>query len=76
MSEEGENKNKVNEPQAEYKKPEIQFFNSFEEMNESQYAHWLSLTPVQRLAEHYTLLTGIYNYKNIPSSYDKIYFDS
>ena len=49
MSEKDPDKNKVNEPSAEYQKQEIRFFNSFEEMNESQYAHWRSLTPEQRL---------------------------
>jgi len=74
MSEEEKNKNRVSEPQAEYRKPEIQFFKSFEEMNESQYLHWLSLSPEQRLAEHYLLLTAAYNYKGKTPLYDKIYF--
>ena len=68
-------KNQLNELAAEYQKQEISFFNSFEEMNEAQYAHWRSLTPVQRLAEHYSLLIRVYNYKDEYSPYDKIYFD-
>jgi hypothetical protein len=60
MSEKDDNKDKVNEPMANYAKQEISFFNSFEEMNESQYKYWLSLTPVQRLANHYKLITQIY----------------
>ena len=74
MSEKEPDKNKVNEPNAEYQKQEIRFFNSFEEMNESQYAHWRSLTPVQRLAEHYKLIIRLYNYKDEYTLYDKIYF--
>jgi hypothetical protein len=53
-------KNAANEPLAEYRKPDVQFFNSFEEMNESQYRYWLSLTPEQRLAQHYNLIMQIY----------------
>ena len=79
MSEDDKNnldsyRDKVNEPQAEYSKKEIHFFNSPEEMNEHQYRHWLSLTPEQRLAEHYELITRFYNYKENNSPYDKIYF--
>ena len=80
MSEDNKNNpdsylDKVNEPQAEYLKKEIHFFNSLEEMSEDQYKHWLSLTPVQRFAEHYSLITGAYNYTDNTSPYDKIYFD-
>jgi len=68
--------NTVNEPQVEYRKQEITFFNSFEEMNEHQYRHWINLNPEQRLAEHYALVTGVYDYKDsVSPSYDKIYFD-
>lgn len=52
--------NKVNEPSAEYHAPELRIFNSFEEMNEDQYKYWRSLTPEQRLADHYNLLTQVY----------------
>ena len=75
MSEGEKNKNEVNEPHAEYSKNEIVFCSSFEEMNEHQYRHWLSLTPAQRLAEHYILVTAVYDYKDNASAYDKIYFD-
>ena len=74
MSEEQANKNTANEPQTEYRKQEIKFFNSLEEMNEHQYKHWRSLSPEQRLAEHYLLITRIYDYKEQNSLYDKIYF--
>ena len=73
MNKEDKN-NKVNEPQSEYLKQEIHFFNSPEEMNEDQYRHWLGLTPQQRLAEHYSLVTGAYNYADKKTLYDKIYF--
>ena len=76
MEDEEKNTNQANEPMPEYHKQEIRFFNSFEEMNEDQYRHWLSLTPVQRLAEHYMLLMRIYNYKDKISLYDKIYFQT
>jgi len=79
---------KVNEPQAEYRsgkkyeapissdKQEITICSSLEEMNEHQYRHGLSLSPIQRLTEHYKIITGIYNYKDNGSPvYDKIYFD-
>lgn len=59
MSDE-EKKNTVNEPQAEYAKQEIKFFNSFDEMNEEQYKYWRSLSPEQRLADHYNLIIQIY----------------
>ena len=60
MSEDEKNKDKASEPQAEYGKQEIKFFNSFKEMNEDQYRYWLSLTPEQRLADHYKLIIQIY----------------
>jgi hypothetical protein len=82
MSEEEKNKNKVSEPHAEYvapKKPSGVYKNitisSFEEMREDNYRHWLSLTPEQRLTEHYSLIIRAYNYKDTYSPYDKIYFD-
>lgn len=77
MSEKDESKNKVNEPAAENANQEITFFNSFKEMNESQYKYWASLTPEQRLINHYKLITEIYKdelekNRNTPS--DKIIF--
>ena len=75
MNEEDKNNNRVHEPQAEYHKQEIHFFNSPDEMNEHQYRHWLGLTSVQRLEEHYSLVTRAYNYIDKISLYDKIYFD-
>ena len=84
MSEDDKNKNQVNEPQAEYTASQkistvynTLTISSFEKMREDNYLHWLSLTPEQRLAEHYVLITSIYKdelekNKNLP--YDKIYF--
>ena len=74
MSEEKEDKSKVNEPSADYSKSEIRFFKSFEEMNEDQYEYWRRLTPAERLAGHYEMIAGIYNYKDTFTLYDRIYF--
>ena len=86
MSEKDENKNKANEPAAEYNSPQEinKLYNavtisSFEEMRNDNYRHWLSLTPEQRLAEHYKLLIQVYNYKdeiekNKQPLYDAIIF--
>ena len=51
MSKEEENKNKVNEPGAGYRKQEIVFFNSFQEMNDRHAMQMASLTPEERLNE-------------------------
>lgn len=77
MKEEEKHKNKVNEPAAEYAKQQINFFSSFEEMNEAQYKYWLSLTPEQRLADHYKPITQIYKdeiEKNKDTPYSTIIF--
>ena len=76
--------NKVSEPQEEYtssQKPGDVYktitISSVEEMRTDNYRHWLSLTPEQRLAEHYVLITNIYKEQlaqNQSLLYDKIYF--
>ena len=84
MSEEEENKNNVNEPQAEYLPQQKTGYmynavtiSSFEEMREDNYRHWLSITPEQRLAEHYVRITTMYKDEIAQTKgllYDKIYF--
>lgn len=84
MSEIEKNKDKVSELQAEYSIPQKPGYiyktltiSSLDEMRTDNYRHWLSLTPEQRLAEHYFLITHIYKdqlEKSKSLLYDKIYF--
>ena len=83
-SEEEKNISKANGPREEYtamQKPGGTYktvtISSPEEMRLDNYRHWLSLTPEQRLAEHYVLITHIYKdqlEQNQSLLYDKIYF--
>ncbi len=81
---EKKDENKVNEPAGEYSSPQklgdiykTITISSLEEMEKDNYRHWLSLTPEQRLAEHYYLITQIYKdelEKSRGTLYDKIHF--
>ena len=76
-NENNKEENKAEEPAAAYETSNtktITFFNSFEEMNESQYEHWRKLSPVQRLQEHYKLLTTTYTAEELNSNTKRINF--
>ena len=84
--------NEINKPkEGEANEPETEYvtqqklgniyktisISSMEEMEKDNYRHWLSLTPEQRLAEHYYLITHIYKdelEKSKGTLYDRIYF--
>ena len=55
-----ENQEKAKEPQDSYGKNRIQFFGSFEEMNEFDLKEMAKLTPVQRLQNMTGMLLAMY----------------
>jgi hypothetical protein len=70
--------NKAEEPSAAYEtanNKRIQIFHSYEEMNESQYEHWRNLSHLQRLQEHYKLLTITFTTEQLNSNNNRIIFD-
>ncbi len=69
------------EPEISYsattEKKGLRVFSSFEEEQAATYQYWASLTPIERLREHYILITSIYAEElkhNHPNN--RIYFDS
>ncbi len=51
MQNESDNRNKAEEPNADYSQNRLKFFSSFEEEQEAQLNYWRSLTPEERIAQ-------------------------
>ena len=74
----------VNEPAAEYVAQtklgdvfKTITISSLEEMDNDNYRHWNSLTPEERFAEHYEMISRMYRdelEKSKGTLFDKIYF--
>ena len=67
----------ANEPKTAYGTSRIQFFNSFEEMNEADHVYYSTLSYNERLTQLNNMLMKIYQVqlKKNPSLGNKIFFD-